>query len=253
MAERQIKSKRRVADHGEVYTNEREVKAMCDLVKDECERIDSRFLEPACGNGNFLTEILARKLSVVTQRYAKNAPDWEKYSFIAVSSLYGVELLLDNTEECRQRLYEQWDAEYTKVCKSACAKEMRNVIRFILSRNILCGNALTLKQVDENAKDIENKPIIFSEWSIVDSNDQLNRRDFRLDEMIQSNDVTKKTKANKSMPLFADLSDENWLATSQNESMEYDPMTKTWIPKPIAIFKPIYYKLAAQQKEISHD
>lgn len=61
----QVKSKQRVADHGEVFTNPREVNAMLDMVKQETERIDSRFLEPACGNGNFLAEVLRRKLAVV--------------------------------------------------------------------------------------------------------------------------------------------------------------------------------------------
>lgn len=89
--EKQVKSKQRVAEHGEVFTNEREVKAMCDLVSQECNRIDSRFLEPACGNGNFLAEILRRKLVVVKNRYKKSADDYEKYSVIAVTSIYGVE------------------------------------------------------------------------------------------------------------------------------------------------------------------
>ena len=75
MKRSQTKSKQRVADHGEVFTSEREVNAMLDLVKHETERIDSRFLEPACGNGNFLAEILRRKLNVVKRRYGKNPFD----------------------------------------------------------------------------------------------------------------------------------------------------------------------------------
>jgi hypothetical protein len=98
--ENQIKSKKRVQDHGEVYTNPREVNAMLDLVKHETERIESRFLEPACGNGNFLIEILNRKLAVVTKRYAPNKhrsnDQWERYALLALSSMYGVEILLDN-------------------------------------------------------------------------------------------------------------------------------------------------------------
>ena len=87
--EKQIKSRQRVADHGEVYTAEREVKAMCDLVSDECSRIDSRFLEPACGDGNFLAEILCRKLAVVKKKYKKSVIDYEKNTLLAVSSIYG--------------------------------------------------------------------------------------------------------------------------------------------------------------------
>ena len=90
MADTQIKSRERVRAHGEVFTAEREVKAMCDLVKEETERIDSRFLEPACGDGNFLAEILHRKLAVCDKRYGGSVADWEKFSFLAVTSLYGI-------------------------------------------------------------------------------------------------------------------------------------------------------------------
>ena len=100
----QVKSKKRVADHGEVFTSEREVNAMLDLVKNETERIDSRFLEPACGNGNFLAEILNRKLNVVDLRYIKNQKEWEKYAIIGITSIYGVDIMEDNTIECRARL-----------------------------------------------------------------------------------------------------------------------------------------------------
>ena len=103
---KQAKSKQRIADHGEVFTAEREVNAMLDLVKQETERIDSRFLEPACGNGNFLAEILRRKLAVVKSRYGKNANDYERYAVIAVTSIYGVEILQDNAQECRERLFD---------------------------------------------------------------------------------------------------------------------------------------------------
>jgi len=92
MAKEQIKSKKRVADHGEVFTHQREVNAMLDLVKTETERIDSRFLEPACGSGNFLVEILQRKLTVVEQKYAKNQIEYEKYAIIAISSIYGIDI-----------------------------------------------------------------------------------------------------------------------------------------------------------------
>lgn len=94
----QVKSRQRVADHGEVFTAEKEVKAMCDLVLPETERIDSRFLEPACGDGNFLAEILTRKLAVVRRKYRRSVTDFEKNSLLAVSSLYGVDILADNRE-----------------------------------------------------------------------------------------------------------------------------------------------------------
>lgn len=113
----QVKSKKRVADHGEVFTAEREVNAMLDLVKQETERIDSRFLEPACGDGNFLAEILRRKLSVVKKKYKKYPSDYEKFSVLAVTSIYGVDILQDNVDACRERLFEIWDKEYKSICK----------------------------------------------------------------------------------------------------------------------------------------
>lgn len=102
----QIKSKDRVANHGEVFTNIREVNAMLDLVKDETHRIDSRFLEPACGTGNFLIEVLRRKLEVVESRYKKSKIEFERYSILALSSIYGIDILEDNLKECKTRLYE---------------------------------------------------------------------------------------------------------------------------------------------------
>ena len=110
--QKQIKSKARVSAHGEVFTADREVNAMLDLVKEETERIESRFLEPACGNGNFLAKILERKLAVVKARYAKNRADWELYALIAVGSAYGIEILQDNVDECRTRLYGIFWKEY---------------------------------------------------------------------------------------------------------------------------------------------
>ena len=134
---KQVKSKQRVADHGEVFTNEREVNAMLDLVKHETERIDSRFLEPACGNGNFLAEVLRRKLKVVDQRYGNIQMDWERYAVIAVSSIYGVDILEDNAKECRERLYTIFDDFYTALFKDKCKEECRRSIRFLFDRNIL--------------------------------------------------------------------------------------------------------------------
>ncbi|MGN1133736.1 MAG: SAM-dependent DNA methyltransferase, partial [Oscillospiraceae bacterium] len=137
----QIKSKQRVEDHGEVFTAEREVKAMCDLVADECLRIDSRFLEPACGEGNFLVEILSRKLGVVRSKYKRNRYDYERNAILALTSIYGVDILPDNAQTCRERLFELWDKEYTSVCKKEANNEAREAAKYILSKNIVCGNA----------------------------------------------------------------------------------------------------------------
>jgi len=100
VTEKQVVSKQRVADHGEVLTGKREVNAMLDLVKQETQRIESRFLEPACGTGNFLAEVLARKLRVVSERYGKSLHDFEKNAVLAVSSLHGIDILEDNAEKC---------------------------------------------------------------------------------------------------------------------------------------------------------
>lgn len=102
---KQVKSRDRVMDHGEVFTNEREVNAMLDMVASECERIESRFLEPACGDVNFLAEVLRRKLSVAKKNHGKSASDYERNAFLTVSSLYSVELLADNAAACRRRLF----------------------------------------------------------------------------------------------------------------------------------------------------
>ena len=179
----QTKSKERVREHGEVFTAEREVKAMCDLVKDETERIDSRFLEPACGDGNFLAEILKRKLAVVRKKYGKSPLDYERNSLLAASSIYGVDILQDNVAACRARMFEIWNKEYTAVCKKECDDLTREAVRFILSRNIVCGNALTLKCVDENGNDID-EPIIFSEWAFI-TGSMLQRSDYTFAELLE--------------------------------------------------------------------
>ena len=199
----QIKSRKRVQDHGEVFTAEREVKAMCDLVKDETERIESRFLEPACGNGNFLAEILNRKLDVVSKQYSKSPVDWEKYSIVAVSSIYGIDVMADNAQSCRERLYEIWNENYENLCEKKLLDEQktetRQSARFILNRNIVCGNALSLKEVDENQNDT-NSPIVFSEWSLI--GEKLKRRDFAF------NDLVNQEYMKEEGSLFSDIGDE---------------------------------------------
>lgn len=199
----QTKSKERVRQHGEVFTAEREVKAMCDLVKDETERIDSRFLEPACGDGNFLAEILSRKLAVVKRKYGRSHLDYEKNAVLAASSIYGVDILLDNVIACRARMFSIWDKEYKAVCKKDCSEQTREAVKFILSRNIVCGNALTLKCVDENANDTD-EPIIFSEWAFVTAS-QLQRSDYTFAELLAQSDGNPKTKQRS---LFDDTVDE---------------------------------------------
>ena len=228
MSGRQVKSKQRVADHGEVFTAEREVKAMCDLVKPETERIDSRFLEPACGEGAFLTEILRRKLAVVKRQYGKSPADYEKYSVIAITSLYGVDILEDNAEICRQKLFEIWDAEYTATAKSQASDQCRSVVKFILRKNILCGDALTMEQSD-------GSPIVFAEWSLITGN-LIKRRDFRLDVLLKENPDD--SLYDSQLSLFGEEANAtaNWVI---------DPVTKEPIPAPVREYPPTDYRRLA--------
>jgi hypothetical protein len=167
----QIKSKHRVANHGEVFTHEREVNGMLDLVLNETERLDSRFLEPACGTGNFLVAILNRKLAVLKQKYRKSQPEYEKYGVIVISSLYGIDLLDDNAEECRARLLDIFEKEYKSIFKHDFNDKYVKVLQFILDKNIVCGDALTMK-------DIKDKPLIFSEWSMPYNDSRIKRKEY---------------------------------------------------------------------------
>lgn len=201
---------------------------MCDLVKDETERIDSRFLEPACGNGNFLAEILTRKLAVVKKIYKSNPYDYERYAVLAVTSIYGVEILSDNTEECRKRLFELWNKEYTAICKKSANNETRDAVRYILSKNILCGNALTLMCVDKDQKDTDT-PIIFPEWSLIGT--KLKRRDFRLDVLLKANDKPKSGQ----ISIF-DVPEEI------QKYLSINPVTKEFMAEPICEYPPVHYR-----------
>lgn len=214
----QVKSRKRVHEHGEVFTNEREVNAMLDMVKQETERIDSRFLEPACGDGNFLAEVLRRKLSVVDTRCRRSLREWERYAFVAIGSIYGVELLCDNVLACRNRLFGIFEKSYMSVCRKRPTSDYLEVIRYVLSHNILNGNALSLKKADEAGCDTDD-PIIFSEWSIV-TGDRVKRRDFRLDEMLQGSPNTQQ------LSLFG-------ASGTPISEWELDEETGTLIPRPI--------------------
>ena len=222
MTDRQVKSRARVAEHGEVFTAEREVNAMLDLVKQETERIDSRFLEPACGDGNFLAEVLRRKLAVVKRQYGKSTLDYEKYAVVAITSIYGVELLQDNVDDCRKRLFDIWNTEYTAKCKKDCNDECREAVRYILSHNILCGNALTLKKVNAQGQDTDS-PIIFAEWEMV-TGTMLKRRDFRLDVLIEAESCGKAEQNQLSLLDDGPSNMDYWMT---------DPETQKPIPKPI--------------------
>ena len=160
----QIKSKERIVKHAEVFTSAREVNAMLDLVKDETERIESRFLEPACGNGNFLAEVLRRKLNVVSKMYKRNQIQYERSAFIAVSSIYGLDIQQDNIIECKKRLFDIFDSEYTNLFKKTCKEKLRSSIQYVLEKNIICADALDF------TNPISKQAVVFSEWSMVNDN-----------------------------------------------------------------------------------
>jgi len=228
MVSNQVKSKQRVADHGEVFTAEREVHAMLDLVKQETERIDSRFLEPACGDGNFLSEILRRKLAVTKRKYKKSSIDYEKNAVLAISSIYGVDILIDNVIICRNRLFDIWDKEYVSICKKDVNDDCRKSVRFILNRNIVCGNALSLKKVDDNGNDTE-EPIVFSEWAYV-TGFNLQRSDYRFDKLLEGNEEgreifrtekpIRKVKVIEQLSLFDKLGDQKKLLDDEGEFLK---------------------------------
>jgi hypothetical protein len=201
--ESQVVSRKRITDHGEVYTAKREVTFMLDLVQQETTRIDSRFLEPACGKGNFLTEILERKLRVVQSRYGNSQLDYERNAVLAVSSIYGIDILEDNVAVCRQRLFDVFEQQYVALFREAATDDCRAAVKYLLERNIIWGDALNLKTVGEKPQ-----PIVFSEWSPVNGS-LLKRRDFTFHELLDQ--------SVRELPLFSDLGDDVFIPTPLKE------------------------------------
>ena len=163
-----VKSKQRVTDHGEVFTPAWMVEAMLDLVKGETERIDARFLEPACGSGNFISRILQRKLAAVELKYGRSEFERQHYALLGLMCVYGIELLADNVAECRAQALHIF-AEYTQVG----AGDLNQAASHVLLTNILHGDALTMRSRD-------GQPIAFAEWGYLGKG-KYQRRDFRLD------------------------------------------------------------------------
>jgi hypothetical protein len=169
-----IKSKKRVADHGEVFTPPWMVESMLDLVKDESERIDSRFLESACGSGNFLVRVLQRKLAAVELKFGKSDFEKRHYALLALMCIYGIELLADNIAECRANLLDIF-ADYLNLNES---DDLYRAASYVLSQNLLHGNALTMRTHN-------GQPITFAEWGYLGKG-KFQRRDFRLDVLAAS-------------------------------------------------------------------
>jgi hypothetical protein len=181
-----VRSKQRVADHGEVFTPAWMVEAMLGLVQAESERVDSRFLEPACGSGNFVTDVLRRKLVTVELKYGKSDFEKRHYALLGLMCIYGVELLEDNVDECRANMLNIF-ANYLRIDE---ADDAYRAGSFVLAQNIVHGDALTMLTS-------EGHPIVFSEWGYLGKG-KFQRREFRLDTLTQMSSFGKDS-------LFADL------------------------------------------------
>ena len=169
-----VKSKQRVADHGEVFTPAWMVEAMLDLVKGETERIDSRFLEPACGDGNFLVQILRRKLAAVELKYGQSDFERRHFALFALMCIYGIELLPDNIAECRANLLEIF-AAYLNLADS---DDLYRAAFYVLSQNLVHGDAMKMRTHDDKA-------LTFAEWGYLGKG-KFQRRDFCLAGLTQS-------------------------------------------------------------------
>jgi hypothetical protein len=169
-----VKSAQRVADHGEVFTPEWMVEAMLDLVKDETERIDSRFLEPACGSGNFLVRVLRRKLAAVELKYGRSDFERRHFALFGLMCIYGIELLPDNIKECRGNLLEIF-AEYLNLDES---DDLYQTAYYVLSQNLIHGDAMKMRDAD-------GQPITFAEWGYIGKG-KFQRRDFDLGSLTES-------------------------------------------------------------------
>jgi hypothetical protein len=208
-----VTSRQRIIDHGEVFTPPGLVSDMLDLVAHECERIDSRFLEPACGDGNFLAEVLRRKLLTVDKRHTRNREKWERDAILAVCSLYGIDLLADNIAACRERLLKVVADAHTARWKCPLSDDASRAGAFILSKNILQGDALTLRTPGD-------RPIVFPEWSPVNGS-LIKRRDFAYDHLLEHAHTA-------NLPLFNDLGKD------------------VFVPVPVGDFPPCHYLLVAE-------
>jgi len=199
----QVVSRQRVEDHGEVYTSEKEVVAMIDLVDQEVVRHEATVLEPACGNGNFLAEVVKRKLKKIADEYRGSQIEFERYGIIAMGCVYGIDILPDNVANCKQRLFDIFEKFYIalfgKKIKDACLQS----VKYILNRNIVWGDALTFTKGGD-----ESLPIVFSEWKPVKG--MIKRRDFCFKGLLDHAEVTE-------LPLFSDLGKEVYLPTPIRE------------------------------------
>lgn len=211
--ERPPLNRQRVIDHGEVFTPPGLVNDMLNLVAHECERIDSRFLEPACGDGNFLAEVLRRKLLTVSKQNPRDRGRWERDGILAVCSIYGIDLLSDNVAACRHRLLTVLSDAHSAKFKESLPEPGAKAAAYILVRNIVQGDALTLLAAD-------GTPIVFSEWSPINGA-MLKRRDFKFAHLIDHAHIA-------NTPLFSDLGED------------------VFVPEPVGESQPCHYLKVAE-------
>jgi len=204
------KSKSRVEKFGEVNTQIKEINNMLSLVNNECSRIESRFLESACGDGNFLSNIFEKKLDIVFAKNKNDHIEFEKYAIYSLSSLYGIEIQLDNVLKTRERLLKILKSFYLERFKKDLINEIIQSAKYILKTNIIHGDALSLKLANDNKKNI-----IFAEWSMINSTD-FKRRDYTFNELLAYQPM-------EGPNLFSDLGEQ------------------VFIPNPIKEYKPIHY------------
>jgi hypothetical protein len=188
-----IKSKARVADHGEVFTPPQLVEAMLDLVKDETERIDSRFLEPACGSGNFLVPVLQRKLAAVERKFGKSDFERRQYALLGLMCIYGIELLADNIAECRANMLDIFSTHLNL----GESDELRRAAAYVLSQNLVHGDALRMCTSD-------GRPITFAEWGYL-GRGKFQRRDFCYKNLTGSSKFTQKSSRDETGSWMSEL------------------------------------------------
>lgn len=178
-----------------VYTSDRLVSEMLSSVKDEIERIDSRVLEPSCGDGNFLNAILCHKLSSVIVKYGHSRVDFEFYILRALMSIYGVEIESDIARMCRERLKGTTKSFYLERYSEECWARYEHLVTYVLSTNIICGDALSL------TSPLDGTPIIFAEWSFLNSY-RVKRRDYIYEQLINKSEEAERTVSDKNEESF---------------------------------------------------
>jgi len=231
LEERIIKCKSRVQQHGEVFTPKRIVNQMLDTpeIKKACESLTTTFLEPAVGEGAFLVAILERKLNMVSKKYNSDLTEYENYSLLALTTLYGIELLEDNAQTCVMNMYQKYYDSYQEQIKYHNGKVNQKVLdsaKKIISLNIANGNFLTKKGVD-------GKAIVFSEWEPMNlrkntKNIRIQRTEYTFDEIYENakkesgSVLQQQNNEPEQMDIFSFLDDEfDEASDKSNKELQY--------------------------------